>query len=178
MTVVVMGAGLIGLATLTWAKAKGATAVVSELAEGRGELARELGADVIVNPRAQNPADRVREMTGHNPDLVFECIGVKGTLGQAIGMVAPRGQVVVVGVCMEPDTIYPMVCVTKELSVQFVLGYDPMEFRQTLDYIAGGDIDVEPLITGEIGIADVPKAFETLGDPEGHAKILVQPALG
>ncbi len=77
MTAVVMGAGPIGLATLTWAKGKGAAVVVSELAEGRSELARKLGADVVVNPNSQNPADKVRELTGHNPDLVFECIGIR-----------------------------------------------------------------------------------------------------
>ncbi len=50
-----MGAGPIGLATLTWAKGKGATVVVSEMAAGRIELARKLGADVVVNPQERRP---------------------------------------------------------------------------------------------------------------------------
>jgi threonine dehydrogenase-like Zn-dependent dehydrogenase len=53
-----------------------------------------------------------------------------------------------------------------------------MEFRQTLDNIVSGEIDVAPLITGEVGIAGVPQAFEELTDPEAHAKILVEPSLG
>jgi (R,R)-butanediol dehydrogenase / meso-butanediol dehydrogenase / diacetyl reductase len=174
MTVLVMGAGPIGLATLTWLKAKGATVVVSELAEGRGELARKLGADVIVNPRAQDPADKVREMTGYNPQLVFECIGVKGTLGQAIGMVAPRGQVVVVGVCMEADEIQPLQCIMREVDVSFVLGYDPADFDETISALATGKIKPQPMVTDIIGVEQVPEMFQTLRRPGTHAKVLVE----
>jgi threonine dehydrogenase-like Zn-dependent dehydrogenase len=174
MTVVVMGAGPIGLATLTWAKGKGAQVVVSELAEGRCELARKLGADAIVNPGAQNPADKVSEMTGHNPQLVFECIGVKGTLGQAIGMVAPRGQVVVVGVCMEADEIQPLQCVLREVELSFVLGYDPGDFNETIGALASGKIKPQPMVTDIIGVEQVPEMFQTLRRPGAHAKVLVE----
>ena len=89
---------------------------------------------------------------------------------------APRAsQVLVVGVCMQPDTIRPMVAVGKELNIQFVLGYDPTEFGETLRRIAEGELDVEPLITGRVDLDGVPGAFEALADPEAHAKILVVP---
>jgi (R,R)-butanediol dehydrogenase / meso-butanediol dehydrogenase / diacetyl reductase len=174
MAVLVMGAGPIGLATLTWAKAKGATVVVSELAEGRGELARKLGADLLVNPRAQDPADKIREMTGHNPELIFECIGVKGTLGQAIGMVAPRGQILVVGVCMETDEIQPVQCILREVDLAFALGYDPSDFEETIQALASGRIKPEPMVTDIIGVEQVPEMFETLRHPGAHAKVLVE----
>ena len=173
-TVVVMGAGPIGLATLTWAKGKGATVVVSELAEGRKELARKLGADVVVNPNNKPPADQVREMTGRSPDLVFECIGVKGTLEQAIGMVGPRGQVVVVGVCMETDQIQPLQCILKEVSVDFVLGYDPADFDETINALASGQIKPQPMVTDVITVDQVPAMFEALKHPGGRAKVLVE----
>jgi (R,R)-butanediol dehydrogenase / meso-butanediol dehydrogenase / diacetyl reductase len=173
-TAVVMGAGPIGLATLTWAKAKGATVVVSELAEGRSELARKLGADLVVNPNAQNPADKVHEMTGHNPDLVFECIGVKGTLIQAISMIAPRGQVVVVGVCMESDEMQPLQCILREVSVDFVLGYDPSDFDETIEALATGKIKPQAMVTDIISIEQVPAMFEALRHPGAHAKVLVE----
>ena len=108
MGVVVMGAGPIGLSALIWAKAKGASAVVvSELAAGRTEVAMKLGASAVVNPTESDPADAVKEITGRPPEIVFECIGVKSTLGAAIGMVGRHGQVVVIGVCLESDSIYP-----------------------------------------------------------------------
>jgi (R,R)-butanediol dehydrogenase/meso-butanediol dehydrogenase/diacetyl reductase len=173
-TVVVMGAGPIGLATLTWAKGKGATVVVSELAEGRAELARKLGADVVVNPNDKHPADQVRAMTGGSPELVFECIGVKGTLEQAISMVGPRGQVVVVGVCMEPDQIQPLQCIMKEVSVNFVLGYDPADFDETISALASAKIKPQPMVTDVIAVDQVPEMFQALKRPGARAKVLVE----
>ncbi|HXZ88264.1 MAG TPA: alcohol dehydrogenase catalytic domain-containing protein [Candidatus Binataceae bacterium] len=173
-TAIIMGAGPIGLATLTWAKGKGATVVVSELAEGRAELARKLGADVVVNPNSQSPVDKVREMTERNPELVFECIGVKGTLEQAINMVGPRSQVVVVGVCMEPDQIQPIQCIMKEVSVNFVLGYDPVDFDDTIDALATGKIKPQPMVTDIITVDQVPEMFTALRRPGSRAKVLVE----
>jgi len=95
--VVIAGAGPIGLATLVWAKRWGATVVVSEVDAGRLVLARTLGADAAVDPTRNHPADTLRMMTGHSPDLVFDCIGAKGSLGQAIAAVGPRGRVIAIG---------------------------------------------------------------------------------
>lgn len=173
-TAIIMGAGPIGLATLTWAKGKGATVVVSELAEGRAELARKLGADVVLNPNDLNPAEKVREMTGRSPELIFECIGVKGTLDNAIEMVGPRGQVVVVGVCMEPDQITPVKCIFKEVSVNFVLGYDPSDFDETIKALASGQIKPQPMVTDIIPVEQVPEMFQALRRPGSRAKVLVE----
>jgi (R,R)-butanediol dehydrogenase/meso-butanediol dehydrogenase/diacetyl reductase len=173
-TAIIMGAGPIGLATLTWAKGKGVTTVVTELAEGRAELARKLGADVVLNPKEQNPAEKVREMTGRAPELIFECIGVKGTLENAIEMVAPRGQIVVVGVCMEPDQITPVKCIFKEVSLNFVLGYDPADFEETINALSSGKIKPQPMVTDIISIDQVPEMFEALRRPGSRAKVLVE----
>jgi threonine dehydrogenase-like Zn-dependent dehydrogenase len=89
---------------------------------------------------------------------------------------APRGtRIVVVGVCMEPDTIHPLIGIVKELNLQFVLGYTPDEFAATLRHIAEGEIPTAPLITGHVGLDGVAGAFEELASPERHAKILVHP---
>jgi threonine dehydrogenase-like Zn-dependent dehydrogenase len=87
----------------------------------------------------------------------------------------PGARIVVVGVCMERDSIEPMFGINKELNLQFVLGYTPEEFAVTLRGIAEGKIPVEPLITGKVGVEGVAKAFEDLASPERHAKILVEP---
>jgi (R,R)-butanediol dehydrogenase/meso-butanediol dehydrogenase/diacetyl reductase len=173
-TAIIMGAGPIGLATLTWAKGKGATCVVSEVAEGRAELARKLGANIVLNPNDQNPADKVREMTGRSPELIFECIGVKGTLQSAVNMVGPRGQVVVVGVCMEPDQIQPVNCIFKEVSINFVLGYDPADFDETISALATGRIRPQPMVTDIITVDQVPEMFDSLRRPGSRAKVLVE----
>ena len=84
-------------------------------------------------------------------------------------------RVVVVGVCMEADRIRPAMAINKELDVRFVLGYDPGEFHETLHLIADGKVQVEPLITGTVGLDGVADAFTELASPDLHAKILVQP---
>ena len=70
-----------------------------------------------------------------------------------------------------------MMAVVKELNLQFAFGYDPIQFGTTLRRIAEGEIEVSPMITGEVGLDGVAGAFTDLGDPEAHAKILVVPAL-
>ena len=69
----------------------------------------------------------------------------------------------------------PFMGITKELTVKFSMAYDPMEFASTLQSIAEGELDVDPLITGTVGIDDVPQAFADLANPDAHAKIVVQP---
>ncbi len=175
MGCVVMGAGPIGLSALLWAKAKGAGAVVvSELAPGRTELAMKLGATAVVNPTIESPADKVRSITGRAPEIVFECIGVKATLGAAIAMVANHGHVVVLGVCMEPDHIVPLVCIMKEVSIDFVLAYTHAEFQETIDALASGKIDAKPMITDIIAVEQVPEMFEALKHPGSRAKVMVE----
>lgn len=175
MGCVVMGAGPIGLSTLIWAKARGASAVVvSELAPGRTELAMKLGASAVVNPTAADPADAVKSITGRAPEIVFECIGVKSTLGAAISMVGRHGQVVVIGVCMEPDSIYPVSCVMKEVRIDFALAYTRAEFQETIDALSKGRIDATPMITDVIDVAQVPAMLTALKRPGTHAKVMVE----
>jgi threonine dehydrogenase-like Zn-dependent dehydrogenase len=76
---------------------------------------------------------------------------------------------------MQADTVHPFFACAKELSVQFVLAYDPREFATALRAIAEGEIDVAPLITGEVGLDGVGAAFDDLADPGRHCKILVMP---
>jgi (R,R)-butanediol dehydrogenase / meso-butanediol dehydrogenase / diacetyl reductase len=175
MGVIVMGAGPIGLSTLIWAKAKGASAVVvSELAPGRTELAMKLGADAVVNPTQDDPSEAVKSLTGRQPEIVFECIGVKSTLGAAIGMVARHGRVVVIGVCMEADSIYPLTCVMKEVQINFALAYTRGEFQETIDALAKGTIDATPMITDVINVDQVPEMFTALKLPGTRAKVMVE----
>ena len=65
--------------------------------------------------------------------------------------------------------------IAKEIDLRFVLGYTPLEFRDTLHLMGEGKIDPRPLITGTVGLEGVDAAFSALGDPEAHAKILIDP---
>ena len=85
-------------------------------------------------------------------------------------------RVVVVGVCMGGDSFRPSMAINKELDLRFVLCYTPLEFRNTLHALADGKVDASALVTGTVGLDGVANAFDALGDPERHAKILIDPA--
>ncbi len=107
--------------------------------------------------------------------VVFECVGVPGIIDGIIASAPLFSRVVVVGVCMGSDHIRPAMAINKEIDLRFVLGYTPLEFRDTLHMLADGKVNVAPLITGTVGLAGVAAAFDALGDPEAHAKILIDP---
>jgi threonine dehydrogenase-like Zn-dependent dehydrogenase len=124
--------------------------------------------------RVLRAADAVGAAVPAGP-VVFECVGVPGVIEQIVNAAPLRSRVVVVGVCMEPDTFQPAMAINKEIDLRFVFAYDPAEFHDTLQMIAKGQVDPTPLITGTVGLAGVEAAFDALADPETHAKILIDP---
>jgi threonine dehydrogenase-like Zn-dependent dehydrogenase len=121
-------------------------------------------------------AVRAAQRIGTPGVVVFECVGVPGVLEDIVTHAPIRSRVVVVGVCMEPDTFRPTMASNKEIDLRFSFCYDPAEFRRTLHLIARGRVDPRPLITGVVGLGGVADAFEQLGKAGEHAKILVDPA--
>lgn len=119
-------------------------------------------------------AEAVGAATPKHP-VIFECVGVPGVIDGIIAGAPLFSRVVVVGVCMGADAIRPAMAINKETDLRFVFGYTPMEFRDTLHMIAEGEVDVSPLITGTVGLGGVANAFDALGDPAKHAKILIDP---
>jgi threonine dehydrogenase-like Zn-dependent dehydrogenase len=71
--------------------------------------------------------------------------------------------------------VHPFFAAPKEISLQFVFAYGADEFAESLRAIAEGEIDVAPMITGEVGLDGVGAAFDALSDPDQHCKILVTP---
>ena len=172
----VVGCGPIGLAMVVWLAARGIEPIVaSDLSSRRRALAAELGAHVVVDPREEPIFDAWRRVDGMRSVVVYEAVGMPGVLDNVIFDAPPQARVLIAGVCMEPDTIRPLIGIVKEINLQFAFGYEPVEFAETLQAIAEGTIDVAPLITGAVGIDGVADAFDTLADPEGHVKILVEP---
>jgi threonine dehydrogenase-like Zn-dependent dehydrogenase len=173
---IVLGLGPVGLACVAELKQRGAGPVIgADFSPRRRRLAEHLGCDVVVDPAAESAIEAWRRADGLRQLVVFEAVGVPGMIDAAM-RIAPRGsRIVVVGACMQRDTIHPMLGIGGELSLQFVLGYEPHEFAAALDAIAGGRVDLAPLITGSVDIDGIPQAFTDLGNPETHAKILVEP---
>ena len=79
-------------------------------------------------------------------------------------------RVVIVGVCMETDRFRPVMAINKEIDLRFVVGYTPLEFRDTLHLLAEGKVNATPIVTGTVGLQGVGGAFDILAHPEQHAQ--------
>jgi hypothetical protein len=166
----VLGCGPIGIAVIAALRTRGVeTIVAADFSPKRRELAATMGAGQTVDPAQGSPFDAAK------PAVVFDAVGVPGIIDDVMRRARHGTRLVVVGVCMQADTVHPFFAIAKEISVQFVLAYDPQEFGTALRAIAEGDIDVSPMITGTVGLEGVGTAFDDLADPERHCKILVTP---
>jgi threonine dehydrogenase-like Zn-dependent dehydrogenase len=145
---------------------------VFELGVGTVERLRRL--PFVPWHRVWRAAEKLGAATPRHP-VVFECVGVPGVLEEIISGAPIYSRVVVVGVCMEPDRFRPSMAINKEIDLRFVLGYTPLEFRDALHLLADGKVDGSAMITGEVGLDGVSAAFDTLADPEKHAKVLIDP---
>jgi 2-desacetyl-2-hydroxyethyl bacteriochlorophyllide A dehydrogenase len=169
-TALVLGCGPIGIAVIANLRARGVeTIVAADFSPKRREVATIMGAHQVLDPAQGSPFDTV------TPAVVFEAVGVPGIIDDVMRRAGHGTRLVVVGVCMQPDTMHPFFAIAKEINVQFVLAYDPNEFADSLRAIAEGGIDVAPVITADVGLEDVGAAFDDLADPERHCKILVTP---
>lgn len=174
--VLVIGGGPVGLAVSAFAGLSGAAAViVSEPHAVRRDRAISLGATGTIDPGAGPVGDAFRALTGGPPDVVFECVGTPGMIAAAIAEARLFGEVVVVGACMEQDHFHPMQALQKEVSVRFALGHDRTDFAFVAACLAEGRIAPEAMITGEVGFAAFPAAFEALRSAKEACKVLLKP---
>lgn len=175
-TAIVIGCGPVGLAIVAGLRLAGVeTIVAADFSPMRRQLAERMGAHIVVDPSDRSAFDAWNELGLIDPPAIFECVGVPGIL-HGIIREAPRfSRVVVAGVSLEEDQFKPMIAIVKELDIRFSFGYSQEEFAQTLHDLADGKIEAEPLITGTAGLDGVAAAFEELGHPDKHAKILIEP---
>ena len=188
----VVGCGPVGLAVIASLKARGLGPVIAaDYSAERRTAAERMGADRIVDPAAVSPHASWKEYgvpgtrgealmaaaMGGSPKrpLIFECVGTPGMI-QALAEAAPAGaRIVVAGVCMQTDRIEPLVYITKEIELRFVLGYSRDEFARSLENLAEGRTRYNEIITDVVGLAATPDAFVKLQTDKSQIKILVAP---
>ena len=174
----VIGCGPVGLAVIAALRLRGVPLIVaSDFSPTRRAHAKKLGAHIVVDPSQAEPVSEWRAAGGRGPTTIFDAVGVPGMIEQAMIAAPSRSEILVVGLCMRPDTFRPAIAINKELQFTFVLGWTAEEFSTSLEAIAEGTIDAGALITGEVGLDDVAHAFDELANPDHHIKILVLPNL-
>jgi L-iditol 2-dehydrogenase len=175
--VVIIGAGTIGLFTLLAARLKGAgQVIVTDLSPHRLEMARKLGADVIINVREQNPLEVVQAHTnGNGADAVIEAVGVTATVQQSLAVVRVGGHVTWIGNSQPDVEINMQQVVTREVTIAGTYGYN-VEFGQSIEAIRTGRIDIAPLIEKRAPLKDGPQLFHDLAKGNLEAiKVVLTP---
>ena len=186
--VAIFGAGPIGLLILQCIRAAGAGEVfISEPLKVRREVAKKLGADEVINPREEDPVERIKDLTGgEGVNVAFECSGVGEVLRQAIEAVRvgvpeyrSRGRVMVVGIYPKPAVIYPNWVVLKNVELRGTLAYNPPsapddEFKIALTLLKRRMVNLKPLITAKFPLERINDAFREALEGK-HIKVLIHP---
>ena len=149
-SVVVLGLGVSGLLHLQLAKARGAHPVIGVTRSGsKRSLAARLGADLVIDPSDPALKEQVAEATqGQGPDLAIECVGKTETLAQAIDVVRVGGRIIVFGTITEEAGELPFYQLYyKELSLVNPRAAKPEDFPASVELVAAGTIELDPLIT-------------------------------
>jgi (R,R)-butanediol dehydrogenase/meso-butanediol dehydrogenase/diacetyl reductase len=173
--VLVLGAGPIGLAVAFWAKRLGAaTVAIQDIAEFQRARAFEMGADVFVVDPA-DPVGSAEGALGGQADIVFECVGVPGLVAQAVEQVRPRGTILLLGLCTQPDTFNSFAMLSKEVRLVTSAFFTVPEYPASLDALAEGAIEPRLLVTDTISLAETPEVFESLKRRTSQCKVLIAP---
>jgi threonine dehydrogenase-like Zn-dependent dehydrogenase len=157
---IIIGAGKIGLGVLLIAKAAGASPVmVVDIHENRRDIAREMGADIVINAKEQNVIDEAVKATGPGPDVVVICVRDGEVLNDSVDMVRRGGKIIVTGQIV-PTEVNPGMWIPKKLTIAGMFRQTPM--IKSLDMIANGLVDVTPMITEKVPLDDVQRACDDM----------------
>jgi NADPH2:quinone reductase len=174
-SVALIGAGPIGLTMLQTLRNRGASPIaVSELDPKRRELAAEMGADLVVDPAECDPVETIREEIGE-VDAGIEVVGLIPTIEQAYDITAQGGNTLIMGVPKQGETmeINPFEIYYNDLDIRGTFALTRETFEQAVSLLRQGRIDAESLVTEEIGLSDIPAAFERMENNDGLKKIVV-----
>jgi L-iditol 2-dehydrogenase len=176
-TVVVFGAGLIGLMLVQVLRAAGLRRIVSvDIEDDRLALARELGAVQAFNSRTEDAPRRVRELTeGRGADAAFEAVGLEATVHASIAAVRKGGCVTLVGL-MSPQVSLPIQSVvTRQIRLQGSCASSG-EYPESLELIASGKVQVDRFISATARLDEAPGWFARLHHGErGLMKVVLTP---
>lgn len=171
-TVLVYGAGPIGLGTVAASSAKGARVIVAEPAADRVEIARRLGADAAVDPTSEGFVDQVMELTGGaGASVVFEASGKPAAMASALETAGFRARIVYIGIDVGGSAPAKMgLFQSKELQARGIIG-SPGVWPQTIEFLSRTGIDLSPLVTSTFPLAEADQAIRTVLDDRSQVKV-------
>jgi L-iditol 2-dehydrogenase len=176
--VAVLGSGISGVLHILAARAAGAATIfATDVSDHRVEAARRFGADEA-RLAADDPRDALRRCNdGRGADRVIVCAGAPGAFEDALAMVDVGGTILLfapldpgVGFEIPANELW-----TRCVSLVNSYAGPPDDMRAALDLLARGEIDVEPMITHRLGLAETQRGFQLLVDGGESLKVIIQP---
>lgn len=173
--VAIVGGGMIGQCCLAVARAMGAVTVVIEPSERRRALARQLGADLVLEP-GDGVADEIHGAAGvDGADLVLEASGQPAGLASTFELARFGGRVTNIGICAHPSVSAPLGLVqAKDLLVRGTTGSAGV-WPAALRFVERHGIDLSPVISGTFTFAQAREALAASRDTETYVKIHLTP---
>lgn len=179
-TVAVIGCGGVGLNVIQGARIAGAGDIIAiDVFDSKLEMAKKFGATVTVNSKDTDAVSAVMGHNGRGADTTFEVIGLGPTMEQAVNMTRQGGEVILVGVPRMDVFLNLNAAFTFLYTAKTVKGcwYGSSNVHEDVPKLLGlwreGKLDLEGLISREIGLADVNDAFEAMGTGEVARSVIV-----
>jgi (R,R)-butanediol dehydrogenase/meso-butanediol dehydrogenase/diacetyl reductase len=177
--VAIIGCGTVGLLSVQAFKAAGARVIALDVREQSLTLAKELGADEVVNSRDESAAGaRILELTGGiGPDIVVESAGAKETPRMAIEWTRRGGTTLLVGIYSTTPEIDFNSVVGAEITVIGSVATSPGDLEAAVELVGNGKINVKPLISDLVPLSRAMEdGFERMLDPNKDIyRIVIQP---
>jgi len=165
-TVVVIGAGPIGLMHVQLAKIGGATKVIcTDLAHQRLQVATELGATAVIDASKEDQLKSVRGLTdGVGADVVIEAVGLPQTWELAVEMTRKAGTTVLFGGCPSGTkiTLDTRSIHYGDLTIKGIFHHTPLSVKRAYDLIVSGTFRGRPLITGKMPLSELERALKLM----------------
>ncbi len=176
-TVVIIGAGMMGVCHIQLCKLRGARVIVSEPMEDRREKALANGADLVVDPTDKDPVEFVRSVTdGRGAEVVINTTPIPDVWNQAIEMLAPKGKLLAYS-SQYPDLPVPISfgrMHSKEYEILGVVNPGVREFVQVIRLMHFGMLKMDELIDSVYDFEDCQAAFERAIDPNAFRVVICQ----
>lgn len=171
-TVVVVGAGPVGLFALQGIRLKGAgKVIVTDLFDFKLQIAKQLGADVVLRADAPKLMERLRKETGpYGADAAIEAVGVESAVATALAITRDGGALTLIGNVSPTVNISLQGIVTREITIYGSCASNG-EYGACVELVASGRIAVDPLISEYASIEEGQEVFDRLyKGVEGHIK--------
>jgi len=174
-TVAVLGSGMIGLGVVAAASSLGARVIAIDLDDGKLALARECGAQELINSNADSLHHRLQRLTGgRGPNVIVEAIGSPATFQAAVEEVCFAGRVVYIGYVKAPVEYDSKLFVMKELDIIGSRNALPNDFENVIKMLVGSRVPVNKIVSRSVSIDAAGSVLQRWSDaPNDFTKIHV-----